>query len=192
MITSRLAWQIPKNIRLFNYADDFLVMGETEFATNAAADALGEAIALLPGGHFSPHRFPTRRVEDGFEFLGHSLTMRSDGLEVTPTLTNIDRLYERLEAFEKYARQPVIKLPADYPKDINPRLNAIGDAWVLARTWAEAFRECNTMEDELAFIRCTLNEDLTWFKQSPEFLDSYKNDHAAWKKACSMYSAGAS
>lgn len=188
-ITSRLNWQAPKGVRMFNYADDFQIMAATEYDANAAADALGDAIAKLPGGQFSLKRWPTRHIDDCIEFLGHSLEMSQGELVVMPTLATLDRLIGRLEEYENYARKPLIKLPANFPPEINVRLNALGDAWVLARTWAAAFRECNTITDELAFIRCTLDHDLRWFKQPPEFLDSYKNDQAAWKHSCSMYGA---
>lgn len=189
LITSRLNWTAPKGVRLFNYADDFLVMGASEGEVNAAADALADKISSVPGGSFKSKRFPTAHITDGFQFLGHDLTQWDEGLVIMPTLKALDVLYSRIMEKEQFARKALIKLKNE--SALYPRLAALGDAWVLARSWGKAFRECSEIGLELAAIRIGLNEDLSWFNIPPEFLDDYTNHYVAWKYTSSIYTLSA-
>lgn len=52
-VLSHLRIEIPEDIRLFVYVDDFLVMGKSLAGVEAFAKALVSAVADLPGGHFT-------------------------------------------------------------------------------------------------------------------------------------------
>lgn len=51
-VLSHLRIEIPEDIRLFVYVDDFLVMGKSLAGVEAFAEALVSAVADVPGGHF--------------------------------------------------------------------------------------------------------------------------------------------
>lgn len=189
-ITSRLDWQVPQGIRLFNYADDFLVLGSTKEAADAAADALCAAIMSLPGGHFSSNKQKDTQAEhvgDGVAFLGHLLIRWTDIIEVTPTLPNCEALDGRIMEYERKARKAApgwatAKQAAGYG------LPALGDAWAFARSWARAFRECDDTPTALAVIKSVLDDDLKAFKSAPaDFFESYKNPDAVWKHTGSAH-----
>jgi hypothetical protein len=183
IITSRLNWLVPKGIRLFNFADDFLVMGASKDAVSAAADALCDAIRSLPGGHFTHNplkRTPTSHVGDGFTFLGHMLWTDHGKIIVSATTANSDALLNRIIELEDRSRK---KTPsgASPAKAASYGPNALGDAWVHARSWAAAFRECDDTTEDLAVIKMILEDDVSCWNLPPSFLDSYENPQASWK-----------
>ena len=61
---------------LFNWADDFLIVGESEAAVIEAGNTLIAKVSALPGGHFSLKLKHIGSAEDGFVFLGHRIALR--------------------------------------------------------------------------------------------------------------------
>jgi len=71
IVISRLEWKCE--CLLFNWADNFLILGQSKIAVEMATKALKAQVAGLPGGDFSLSAIETGRARDGFVFLGHSI-----------------------------------------------------------------------------------------------------------------------
>ncbi|WP_170382438.1 hypothetical protein [Ruegeria atlantica] len=152
------------NTALINYADNFFLLGKDKISLAYALEALRLGIAKLPGGKFTTHPQKSepnliRPVTQPFRMLGCHIVKTSDGVDVFPTETNLERLEGRLKIGLQSTEAMLIE--AEKTADKNLRLSAVQDYLRLRSyfcAWVKAFSMCQELGVIVADIHYTLNE----------------------------------
>ncbi len=152
------------NTALINYADNFFLLGKDKISLAYALEALRLGIAKLPGGNFTTHPQKSepnliRPVTQPFRMLGCHVVKTSDGVDVFPTETNLERLEGRLKIGLQSTEAMLIE--AEKTADKNLRLSAVQDYLRLRSyfcAWVNAFSMCQELDVIVADILYTLNE----------------------------------
>ena len=84
---SMLPWA-SSPVMMWNYADNFLLLAATAVELQEGIEELTAAVSELPGGHFDLKKISQGHAEDGFDFLGHRLTLKGNKIETEPSLAN--------------------------------------------------------------------------------------------------------
>jgi hypothetical protein len=174
----------PSGIDMFNWVDDFLLLGSTQEQAAAAAAALIANVAAIPGGHFSLKLKEVRHAQDTITFLGHSLALEGDKVFIEPAYP--DDFWAELEKLDTRIWRLLWKTPS-LPCQIDQARILAGDMWVFAISWTEAFKACDnvaefleTALDQMVPVCSALN--LTFGD-----LQNYSNPGAKWKDRYSSY-----
>lgn len=97
-----LPWSAPKGVVLLNYVDDFLILAQGPEELGVAVKELITAVGELPGGTFKLVLKSKAKVTTGVEFLGHRLTLQSDGtLSISVSHANLEDFWTRLSSLEE-------------------------------------------------------------------------------------------
>lgn len=178
--TSQLSWQNAPTAVMANYADNFCVLGKSEDDVDSATDALGAAIAALPGGTFSTSKRGPVHLSDTFSFLGHSLNIVDGALQVSPTAGNDKRYHDTLLAYEQRIGELLHPTSIRHPRMRAEAYSNVSDMWVFAKSWIRAFSECTTLDGYLDAVRLSATEYLALFGINFEALNGYENPDAEW------------
>jgi hypothetical protein len=178
-IIAQLAWDAQTF--LANWVDDFLILGSSEEEVRDAANTLIAKVAALPGGHFSLILKDVRHASDRIVFLGHAITLLGSEVEIEPAFF-VD-FYGPLEKMEKRLGPMIYMLsePNSQAQKVEA-LEIIGDMWVFARSWADAFKACDHMHEDLAAVECDVRNHAYAAGVSWEDICSYQNSDARWKR----------
>jgi hypothetical protein len=188
IIVSRLNWD--SNLPLFNFADNFLILGPTKEDVTKAAIALREKVSHLIGGHFELTTKFEGHASEGFEFLGHTLTLEN-GLIATEA-ASYGRLMSRLEILDKQASKRLYPISdADKPgsgavKVLSPAILQeafilVGRMWQLTNSWCQVFKECDDIDEVREFVRCQVEEHRKALETTWKALDDFKHPEGYWK-----------
>lgn len=82
---------LPEGMRVFNWADDILILATTIEEAERAIDALDAAIVAARGGRFQA-KLEIHSVDAGFDFIGSTFKGRGPSATVSPTTANRQRL----------------------------------------------------------------------------------------------------
>jgi hypothetical protein len=176
MSVATLDW--TSDLPLFNWVDDFLILGKTEEEVIEAAHTLIAKVSALPGGNFDLKHKSVCEASDGIVFLGHRIQTFDDTVEISPAF--LDNFYCPLVAAE------LLICPSLYVPGCNPKLSkqeifiVVADMWVFAKSWAQAFSACDDIDDHLLGVKQSVETFLHELGYSFEALDDYKNANAEW------------
>jgi len=178
MSVATLDW--TSDLPLFNWVDDFLILGTTEEAVIEAAHTLIAKVSALPGGKFDLKLKSVCEANDGIVFLGHRIQIFEDQVEISPAF--LDDFYGPLVAAE------LLICPSLYLPSFTPKLSkkeifiVVADMWVFAKSWAQAFSACDDIDDYLLSVEQSVKGHLHALGLTFEALDGYKNFDAEWTK----------
>jgi hypothetical protein len=181
MIVSKLT--IPKGVRLFNFADNFLVLGTSKSSAESAADALIAQVQGLPGGHFTlKTKQKCTHVNSGISFLGYSMQVKKKILAVTPA--NLGDFEAALNRYDNKISRLIFGLGKGTPEDLSRAKKLVGDAFLMIESWAAFFRECDpeVVQEEVTFGKTTLEQH--YFKPlglTHSKVAKHKNPAVQWK-----------
>ena len=177
---SALNLKAPTGVHLFNYADDFLLLGPSEDAVNAAAHALAEAVAEAPGGQFLLVAKEHGPAEHGFAFLGHRFWASPSKVEVWPTALNhttFDQRQERLRERAQRRASQYATMGGAHRKVA--ALETIADYRSYVRSWADAFRAYDPFI-EVGDMEEYVSSFLDWCGATTVDLEPYKASAETW------------
>jgi hypothetical protein len=80
-------------VMLWNFADNSLLLAANAIELQEAIEALTAAVSGLPGGHFILKLVDKGQAQDGFDFLGHRLTLNDKQIETEPSLANQQSIF---------------------------------------------------------------------------------------------------
>lgn len=144
MIVSQLDIQLDEGVRLFNYADDFLIIAPNTESLEKATHALDVSIDAVPGGQFHLETKSCTQLSDGFEFLGHDISLKDGELDSAPCATALARLEDRLEELYGDAYTTIEKEAGNLSIGSRTRvMQAIADYASFLRGWLKAFQMCD-------------------------------------------------
>lgn len=186
IIVSRLNWD--SDLPLFNYADNFLILGPTKDAVTKAAIALRENVSNLVGGHFDLATKFEGHASERFEYLGHILTLEKSG--ITTEAASCGRLMSRLEALDRQASKRLYPVSgADKsgsvkvlsPAMLQEAFVLVGRMWQLTNSWCQVFKECDEIEEVRALVRCQVEEHRKALETTWKALDNFRHPEGYWK-----------
>jgi hypothetical protein len=157
---SRLGWVPTPGVMLINYADDFLLLAQSDGHLKEAIEKLTAAVANLPGGHFVLNLKGTSEASKGIEFLGHRLRITQGKLVTSPTDRAIGHFWAILTSLDEKLWNAV------YPPGagINKKAGLVPLARLVALIdgWSGAFRECDDLNRVLDVPTADVQE---WLKK---------------------------
>ena len=84
---SKLCW-MHHPAGLWNYADNFLLLTTTFTQLKNNIEELKARVSELPGGHFALKLVSEGTAAEGFEFLGHRVTLNGKKIQTEPSAAN--------------------------------------------------------------------------------------------------------
>jgi len=162
---SKVNLNLPTNVRVINYVDDFLILGKTPEKVINAGNALKSAIADLPVGNFELLPKGGSSFVSGIEFLGHVFKMDGNkNLSVQVSQPNIQKF--NFEVSKRSAR--LVDL-----HDSNPKNNCIAYELVLELAryvlgWLLAFSEADNIIELEKHGKLFLDSDCQLFELDPD------------------------
>lgn len=179
---SSLDWYPPSGVYLFNYADDFLVLGPSKVAVKAAADSLSLACTKVPGGQFLLTLKEEASSKRGFSFLGHWFEVAGGVVDIWPAAGNFNKFTDRREYL--HGRAEIRKIyyaqhGTDEAKE--QALSAIADYVSYCQSWAAAFSACSEAAIAIADIEPHVSEWLSFCEASLGDLDLASAETWQWE-----------
>ena len=179
---SSLKWRTPKGAWLFNWADNFLILGMTEAVVDATAHSLAEAVAKAPGGAFDLIQKQKSSAENGFPFLGYWFRAVNGTVDVWPTVANDTKFGERLEYLQDRARRrSALYASNDGSEQRDAALEAVADYRQYALSWASAFSICDAAPFLIEDVHHYAAKFLNWCGAQPADLEPYNASAEKWQ-----------
>jgi len=99
IIVGRVLRQVEQraNVRVYSIADNLLVLATNRRAAEETAMTIGAAFQREPTGRFGLHVKPTRRLDWGFEFLGHHLKRQHGQVHIRPGKKGMSQFARRIQ-----------------------------------------------------------------------------------------------
>ncbi|MGE3643783.1 MAG: reverse transcriptase domain-containing protein [Beijerinckiaceae bacterium] len=142
MTIARLKWPATSGVAMFNLADDFFLLAQTEKDLSEAIEKLQGAVAKLPGGQFELNLKQVGSLSKGIDFLGHTLRITESGLRVSPSHASMEIIMSKLDKLEEEIYSKTGK-PTKNPE----RAVELGARYVaLVRGWRAAHQACDDLE----------------------------------------------
>ena len=179
-VTSKLARSHVGKVSMTNFADNFCVLGNSASDVHSATEALGAAIAALPGGNFIVKHVASGHLKDGLEFLGHRLKLDGDKLVVAPSEPNEKKYRLKLREYEHRLGHLDPAAAKNHPSAVAGVWNLTGNMWVFAKSWVGAFSECTTLDGELDAVKIVATEHLRLAGLDFSDIEGYENPDAEW------------
>ena len=179
MTIARLNWHDMPGVALFNLADDFLILAQSEAALGMAKARLEKAVAEHPGGHFDIRLKRFGPLTKGIDFLGHSLRIVDGVLRVSPTYENLSHLTEKLLHLES---QIYGKTGYAFEKDSWEAYHFAARYVATVQGWLSAHRACDDLETRWAVLFIdNMKETLALLGVSMDYAKSYIQPWMKWK-----------
>lgn len=124
-VVSQILSVLPPEVRVVNYADNFLLLANTREELEQAVQDLGGAVTHHPAGPFTLTRGPIRRVAQGAEFLGYRFESYRGRASAQPTSDAL--------------RECASELMGRMRDVVRGRPRAVGRFRSFCRGWAAAF-----------------------------------------------------
>lgn len=156
---SKLNPQLPKDARVLNYADDFLVLAKSGESLEKARKALKASVEALSVGSFELLEKSGSSMSTGFAFLGHQFVQGSEGLQVYLTDQVIERqaIVTGLQNDRFHAllakKNGASKSGADASLVDAQIVDLLIDWARTIKGWQSAYSEVNDIEEHIAFHR---------------------------------------
>jgi hypothetical protein len=173
MSISRLKWPAIQGVAMFNLADDFFLLAQTETDLTKATLKLQKAVAELPDGQFNLKVKEFGALSKGVDFLGHTFRLNEAGLRVSPAYASWSNIMARLMKLEEaiYGKtgKPAAKGTAE-AVELAARYVALLEGWRAAHSacddldtrWAGEF--IAQMHENLAALGVTLQHAKAAYK----------------------------
>jgi hypothetical protein len=173
MTISHLKWPAMPGVAMFNLADDFFLLAQTEKDLSKAMAKLQEAVKALPDGQFDLTIKQFGPLSKGIDFLGHTLRIAESGLRISPAYDSWSGIMARLMKLEEaiYGKtgKPTAKGTAE-AVELAARYVAMLDGWRAAHSacddldtrWAGEF--IAHMYENLAALGVTLQQAKAAYK----------------------------
>jgi len=135
---SRLSW--TRSAGLLNYADNFLLLAETQGQLESGIGQLFDAVAKLPGGKFQLKLVSQGHASKSFVFLGHELTYLGKNVSVKPSECAFQWLLSEPEKLEVLLSKYGYLLSH---QNKQKALELLAHMTAYATGWFAAFRACD-------------------------------------------------
>lgn len=155
---SRLAWPSTPGVMLINYADDFLLLAQSDKLLAGAIEKLTDAVANLPGGHFELKLKGTYQASKGTEFLGHRLRVTQGKLVTSPTERGIGHFLAIVTALSEKLWKAIYPPGAGTNKKAG--LKHLARLVALIEGWSAAFSQCDDLYRVLYVAIADVHEGL--------------------------------
>lgn len=145
-VLSGLRIEVPEDVRLFVYVDDFFILGKSQEAVERFAKALQSAIADLPGGQFSLVEKGAHAPAEGVVFLGFDFCFSggkgsikvaySSSLKMARIIDKCHPSAIKVKTFTKPTAKQLERMKKDFAK-----------VWLRLRGWQNYFKICDDFEE---------------------------------------------
>lgn len=142
---SHLDWVPIKTARLFNYADNFLVVATNKARLEKRMEKLIGSVGKMPGGSFILKPISEGLATEGIEFLGHVMkTTASGAVQVHLSEKAQNAFYKELVEWEKILSAKGY-LKGHYDKQ--SCIDTIAHMLSYVAGWREAFKLCAGVDE---------------------------------------------
>jgi hypothetical protein len=137
---SKLHWEINP-VMMWNFADNFLLLAAFAGELQKGIEELTAAMKGLPGGHFNLKIVNQGHVGDGFQFLGHHLSLTDCKVITEPILAVQQSMFSKGNKMGQRVGLAMNK------GDEVKALDHVSDFCVQVKGWLAAFAECDDIAE---------------------------------------------
>ncbi|MGO9772819.1 MAG: hypothetical protein ACLPSW_25375 [Roseiarcus sp.] len=157
-IVSLLAWSTSAATKLLNWADDFLIFALTPEDLEKEIEKLVSAVAELPGGHFNLKLLQKGPLSKGITFLGHDLRLVNGVVRTRVAPHAWEGIVKRLNELDTH---PALMPFAGKKTDPKKSLALLAKMLAYAKSWRQAFSQCDDAADVFEFLVGNIEERAT-------------------------------
>ncbi len=153
---SHLDWVPIKTAKLFNYADNFLVVATNKLRLEKRVEKLVGSVAEMPGGSFKLKLISEGLATEGIEFLGHMMSTTVGGavqVRLSEGAKNV--FYKRLTEWEQILS---VKGYLAGHHDKQKCIEVVAEMLSFIAGWREAFKACDDVDRWVLLARDAITQ----------------------------------